>query len=77
MGRMFGDWSNISSLLQIEGADEFGCWGAEAIGTPRFPESVKLVLGSFSALFGTVVGAQLWEWCATHCWVLAWSDDPR
>ena len=77
LGRMFGDWSNGSSLLPIEGADEFGYWEAEAIGMLRFPESVKLVLGSFSALFGTAVGAQLREWCATHGWVLAWSDDPR
>ena len=46
-----------------------------AQGTLRFPESVKLVLGSLEDLFGTALGAELRGWCAENGWALAWASE--
>ena len=37
---------------------------------------VKLVVGLFELLFGTVQGEQLRAWCAANGWPLAWAYNP-
>ena len=72
--RLFGDLGGNGTL--VDSGDEFQYFEAETVGTLRFPESVKLVLGSFDDLFGSALGYELQTWCREQGWLLAWAVPP-
>ena len=51
----------------------FKYWEAMLAGQPLFPEGVKMLVGSFSKLFGTADGRRLQAWCKKEGWVLMWA----
>lgn len=67
--RMFGQWGkypvNSSNILTY--------WESDFQGAVLYPQGVRMVVGSFSELFGTHYGKLLRDWCAARGWILAWA----
>lgn len=57
----------------ISSSEIFKYWEANIAGAPPFPAGVKMLVGSFSKLFGTDDGRRLQAWCKKEGWVLAWA----
>ena len=51
----------------------FKYWEAMLAGQPLFPDGIKMLVGSFSQLFGTANGRRLQAWCKKEGWVLMWA----
>ena len=51
----------------------FKYWEAMLAGQPLFPDGIKMLVGSFSQLFGTENGRRLQAWCKKEGWVLVWA----
>ena len=45
---------------------------ADALGTIRYPEGVKLAVASFKDYFGTWDGSLIRKWCLHNKWILGW-----
>lgn len=44
--------------------------------TIRYPDGIKMMVGSFDSWFGTPSGDKLRQWCIAQGWPLAWAHNP-
>jgi hypothetical protein len=65
------------SSLNISSTEWFRYWEADIAGTVHYPDGIKMVIGTFTSLFGTVLGEQLQHWCIEHGWPLVWALGPN
>ena len=60
-------------LNTSQGRDMYGYLEAGALGQLYYPSAVRIIVASFSRLFGTMQEKGLIEWAKLHSWPLAWS----
>ncbi len=72
LGTLFGRMA-APKQFNITGAEVFRYWEANIAGAPLYPDGIKMLVGSFGDLFGTMLGRRLQAWCVQQGWVLAWA----
>eukprot|EP01043_Picozoa_sp_COSAG02_P046183 COSAG02_NODE_4297_length_5538_cov_3.544402_5_plen_791_part_00 len=72
LGTLFGRMA-APKQFNITGAEVFRYWEANIAGAPLYPDGIKMLVGSFGDLFGTILGRRLQAWCVQRGWVLAWA----
>jgi hypothetical protein len=72
LGTLFGRMA-APKHFNITGAEVFRYWEANIAGAPLYPDGIKMLVGSFGDLFGTMLGRRLQALCVQQGWVLAWA----
>eukprot|EP00040_Diaphanoeca_grandis_P009079 m.47537 g.47537 ORF g.47537 m.47537 type:complete len:460 (-) comp20515_c0_seq1:62-1441(-) len=71
--RLYGNANTDSELYKLEGKDFLTFIEPDLAGTVRYPEGIKLVVASFTSLFGTENGRKVQEFCRMWGWMLTWA----
>ena len=72
IARLFGETAEVRATA-VEKNDTLMYLEPDVAGVALYPSSIKMLIGSFSDLFGTEKGALLQSWCIKMGWALSWA----
>ena len=72
--RLYGTAAGADTALYDLQAKDLGTFMEPNLaGTVRYPDGIKLVVATFTSLFGTENGRKVQSFCKKWGWVLAWA----